>query len=144
MPNHDELVRRKAIRAEAARRRRAAEGATPRDASQAAVLRRSGVNANTFYSRAYRRKLRGDEALPTVEMIAPAVEPQRPPEPTPITIEAARLIRRVQHLPGGRDPALHEALARLSANVSAARDAWAAVDAELAALLAADDPPTYH
>lgn len=58
---------------------------------------------------------------------------------SPWSPETANLLRRVRRLPGGRDPAFLDSLARLVANAPAARTVWGDCDPELAALLAAND-----
>lgn len=149
-------------RAERARRRRAAAGATPRDRSKAALIRMLGLNENTVKSWGRRQRLRArrdqelhPNAYPAgADQAAPLFVPDQPiTETHPVSYPSADQtdapeyvpsetmvdhLHRISCLPGGQSPALLATMEGLFLNAPAARDAWAEADPDLRALLAAD------
>ncbi|WP_342112018.1 hypothetical protein [Methylobacterium sp. SI9] len=152
----------RARRAERARRRRAAAGATPRSHSQAALIRALDLNPNTVKSWKRRHRLRAERdldvhpnAYPTgSDQVAPfsvldrsitethpvsypSADQAGAPEYVPSETMADHL-HRVAYLPGGRSLAFLAIVEGLFLNAAAARDEWAETDPELRALLAAE------
>lgn len=127
----------RARRAARARARRAANGATPRSKSKAALVRLLDLNPNTVKSWHRRNRLRAERDRGLHPNTYPAGADADAPDYVP-SHEMADLLHRVSYLPGGAAPAFQTVLEGLLLNASAARAAWADYDPELRAMLAAE------